>query len=143
AHADRYQGKPMLDVGTGSGILALIALSLGASHARAVDVDPDAIEVARENAHRNHLAARLTADTADLAAVSGTFAVVTANIEARVLVPMADELAARVAEGGILVLSGVLDHQEEDVRRAFGDLALIEAPHEGEWVAIVLARTCT
>jgi ribosomal protein L11 methyltransferase len=140
ARAEVFTGKPMLDVGTGSGILALVGVALGASRARAVDVDPDAVEVAVENAARNGLADRLTADTSPLSSVEGTFAMVTANIEARVLVPMAHELSARVAPGGMLVLSGILETQADDVRRAFDQLALIEVPREGEWVAMVMSR---
>jgi ribosomal protein L11 methyltransferase len=139
SHRDRLVGHDILDVGTGSGILALVALALGASRARAVDVDPDSIEVAIENARRNGLEDRIEADTAALSTVEGSFAVVTANIEARVLVPMADELRARLAPSGLLVLSGILGPQEEEVRRAFGGLKLIEAPREGEWVALVMS----
>jgi ribosomal protein L11 methyltransferase len=140
AHRDRLVENDILDVGTGSGILALVALALGSSRARAVDVDPDAIEVAMENARRNGLEDRMTADTAPLSTVQGSFAVVTANIEARVLVPMADDLQARLARGGLLVLSGILGPQEEEVRKAFGDLVLIEVPREGEWVALVMSH---
>jgi ribosomal protein L11 methyltransferase len=140
AHAAFLAGKEMLDVGTGSGILALVALALGAAHARAIDVDPDAIEVAIENARRNGLDGRMTADTSPLSAVHASYGVVTANIEARVLIPMARELEARVARGGMLVLSGILDGQQDEVRSAFGDLELLRAPAEGEWIALVLSR---
>jgi len=140
ARADFLADKEMLDVGTGSGILALVGLALGAARARAIDVDPDAIEVAIENAQRNGLQRRMTADTSPLNAVHGTYDIVTANIEARVLIPIAPDLKARVARGGILVLSGILETQQDDVQRAFEDLELIEAPHEGEWIALVLNR---
>jgi ribosomal protein L11 methyltransferase len=141
AHRDRLASHDILDVGTGSGILALVALALGAVRARAIDVDPDAIEVAIENARRNGLEDRMTADSGALSTIQGSFAVVTANIEARVLVPMADDLQARLAPGGLLVLSGVLGSQEDEVRKAFGGLVLSEAPREGEWVALVMSNT--
>jgi ribosomal protein L11 methyltransferase len=131
-------GKEVLDVGTGSGILALLALKLGAARARATDVDAEAIEVARENATRNALA--LEADTAPLASISGTFPIVVANIEARVLVPMAKELMKKLAPGGVLVLSGILVPQKDDVRDAYRALELVEAKEKGEWVALVLRK---
>jgi ribosomal protein L11 methyltransferase len=133
--AHDLRDKAVLDVGTGSGILALLALALGAARARATDVDPDAILVARENAERNRLA--LEADTAPLGAIEGTFAVVVANIEARVLVPMARELTKKVAPGGTLVLSGILVPQKDEVRAAYRSLDLVEAKETGEWVALV------
>jgi ribosomal protein L11 methyltransferase len=131
-------GKEVLDVGTGSGILALLALKLGAARARATDVDPEAILVARENAERNGLA--LEVDTAALSAIAGTFPIVVANIEARVLVPMAKDLTKKVAPGGILVLSGILVPQKDEVRAAYPSLELARADEKGEWVCLVLAK---
>ena len=109
----------MLDVGTGSGILALAALMLGADRAVAVDNDPDVIEVAMENAARCGLADRVRIDTTPIEEVAGSFAVVLANIRAGVLLDMAEALVARVAAGGLLVLSGVLVSEEASVRRGF------------------------
>jgi ribosomal protein L11 methyltransferase len=133
-------GESVLDVGCGSGILAVAALLLGARRARCLDVDPDAVEVARENARANRVTSRLTAATTDVAAQRGTFDVVVANIEARVLVPLAGAIAARVAPGGVLVLSGILRGQETEVRAAYPDLTLRLVPAQGEWVALVLER---
>ena len=138
--ASDYSGKDVLDVGTGSGILSLLALKLGAARARATDIDADAIAVARENAERNGLAGRFDAGTAGPDQIRETFALVLANIEAGVLVPMASELAARVAPGGLLVLSGILVPQKDDVRAAYRGLELVRAPEKGEWVALVLRK---
>jgi ribosomal protein L11 methyltransferase len=138
AHGGELAGRPLLDVGCGSGILALVGIELGASGARAVDVDPEAIEVTRENATRNGLEGRVDADCAPIEAIDGTYPVVVANIEARVLIPMAEALGARVAPGGLLVLSGILAPQKDDVRAAYGRFALESAPAKGEWVALVL-----
>lgn len=112
-------GTTVLDVGTGSGILALAALMLGADRAVAVDNDPDVIEVAMENAARCGLADRVRIDTTPIEEVAGSFAVVLANIRAGVLLDMAEALVARVAAGGLLVLSGVLVSEEASVRRGF------------------------
>ena len=137
-HGEELRGKPLLDVGTGSGILALAALHLGASHATCTDNDEEVIPVVLENAERNGMASRVTAAAIGLDAVDGTFPVVVANIEARVLVPMASELKAKVAKGGLLVLSGILLPQEGDVIAAYAPFQVVSAPKKGEWVAIVL-----
>lgn len=130
----------ILDVGCGSGILAVAALLLGAESAVATDVDLDAVEVTRENAELNGVASRIEATTDDVSLVVDTFPFVVANIEARVLIPLADAIASRVSPGGWLVLSGILRGQEDDVRAAYAALDLVEIPADGEWVAIVLRR---
>jgi ribosomal protein L11 methyltransferase len=137
-HGRELTGRTVLDVGCGSGILGLVALMLGAAKVRAVDVDPDAIDVTVENATRNGLDERVQADTAGVEEVVGRFPVVVANIEARVLVPMAGALMEHVAPAGLLVLSGILAPQKDDVRAAYARFALEEAPARGEWVALVL-----
>ncbi|MGO8995380.1 MAG: 50S ribosomal protein L11 methyltransferase [Polyangiaceae bacterium] len=138
SHTKELDGVTVLDVGCGSGILALIAITLGASRARAIDTDPDAAEVTRENATRNGLDERVVVDTTPVEAIAERFAVVVANIEARVLVPMAPVLGARVKPGGLLVLSGILAPQKDEVRAAYARFALEGAPGKGEWVALVL-----
>jgi ribosomal protein L11 methyltransferase len=138
-HRTVFAKGTVLDVGTGSGILALVALSLGAAHVRGIDVDPDAVLVACENAARNGLTAHVEFDTAPLSEVKATYHVVVANIEARVLIPMAPEFAARVRPGGLLILSGVLREQKDDVLRAYSGRA-IEVRAEGEWIAIVVGQ---
>ena len=79
-HAEQLQGQEVLDVGTGSGILSLVALVLGAKSARAIDIDAEAVSVTKENAARNKMSDRVTADTADVAGVPGAYPVVVANI---------------------------------------------------------------
>jgi ribosomal protein L11 methyltransferase len=138
-------GVAVLDVGCGSGVLALVALALGAASARAIDVDPDAVAVTRENAELNGLAGRLVADGVPVSALEERYPVVLANIESRTLVELAPDLVARVASGGVLVLSGILapdvaPAQIEDVRRAFGALDEREVRRRGEWIAVVLGR---
>jgi ribosomal protein L11 methyltransferase len=140
ARASELAGTTVLDVGTGSGILALTALMLGAAHARATDNDPDVIGVVMENAERNGLSDRILADTTDIAEVTGSYPFVLANIEAHVLIPMAKALSQRVAKGGTLVLSGILTHQKEDVVAAYSDLSLASAPQRGEWIALELRK---
>lgn len=140
ARADELRSREVLDVGTGSGILALAALLLGASGARGIDTDADAIEVAKENAERNGLADRFVADTTPVEGIDAAYPVVLANIEARVLIPLAEAIKKTVAPGGLLVLSGILVGQEDEVAKAYAPFVVEETPVEGEWVALVLRR---
>jgi ribosomal protein L11 methyltransferase len=141
ANAAEVQGKLAIDVGCGSGILALAAVALGAERAVAIDNDPEAIDVTRENAVRNGLADRVDASTTDVAALDVTAPLVLANIEARVLVPMAGDLKRRVAPGGLLLLSGILVPQKDEVLAAYADMELVEAPSLGEWVLLALRKS--
>jgi ribosomal protein L11 methyltransferase len=139
-HTAELAGATVLDVGCGSGILALVALLLGAKAARAIDNDPVAIEVTKENAERNGKAAAIDADITDVTVLPGTFPVVLANIEARVLIPLSDAIRARTAPGGLLVLSGILAPQKEEVLAAYADMTVEAAPQKGEWIALVLRK---
>jgi ribosomal protein L11 methyltransferase len=140
AHASEVTGKLVIDVGCGSGILALAALALGAARAVAIDNDPEAIDVTRENAERNALSDRVEASTTDVAALDLVAPLVLANIEARVLFPMAADLKKRVAPGGLLLLSGILVPQKDDVRAAYADMELLDAPALGEWILLALRK---
>lgn len=136
--SSRFSGQVVLDVGTGSGILALTALVLGASRVVATDNDPDAIAVTLENAARNGFSAQIDASTRELSQIDGRFPVVVANIEARVLIPLAGALRDKVAPGGMLVLSGILAGQEGDVAAAYPGLTLSSTEREGDWVCLAL-----
>jgi ribosomal protein L11 methyltransferase len=140
AHAADVSGQTILDVGCGSGILALIALALGAGRAIAVDVDQEAVDVTRENAARNKMTDRVDASTTPIEAVTVEAPLVLANIEARTLIPMAADLAKRVAPGGLLLLSGILVPQKDDVRAAYADMDLEGEPVQGEWVLLALRK---
>lgn len=138
-----FAGATVLDVGTGSGILSLVAIVLGASRAVAVDVDPEAVAVTIENAKRNGLADRVTASAGSAGDVEGRYPLVIANIEARILSPMAEELAAKVGPRGLLVLSGILAGERDAIVGRYEALGLahLESASAGEaagegWVAI-------
>ena len=140
-YAAEAQGKLVIDVGCGSGILALAALALGAERAIAIDNDPEAIDVTRENAARNGLGARVEASTTDVAALAATAPLVLANIEAHVLIPMAPDLMKRVEPGGLLFLSGVLVPQTASVVAAYVEqMDVLETPVLGEWTLIALRK---
>ena len=133
-------GERVLDVGCGTGILAVCALKLGAHSAVCIDIDPDAIEVTRENAQFNDVAAEITASTTPVEEISERFPLVLANIQATVLIPMAPALAERVLPRGMLMLSGILVGQESDVLAAYPGFELEATAVEGEWIALVLTK---
>lgn len=132
-------GERVLDVGCGSGILAIAALKLGAASARGVDVDPIAARTSLENAELNEVT--FDASTTPIAEVDGAHELVLANIRSPILIPMKDALAARLAPGAKLVLSGLLVTEEDEVRAAFDEvLGFVERRVDGEWLALVYAR---
>jgi ribosomal protein L11 methyltransferase len=132
----------VLDLGTGSGILAMAAARLGAGRVCAVDIDPDAVEVARENLAINGLAERIECSATTLEALDGPFDVILANILAEELVRLASQLTARLARGGVLILSGILAEKEAFVRNGFASqpLAYLETARQGEWVAMLYRK---
>jgi ribosomal protein L11 methyltransferase len=135
-------GKTVLDYGCGSGILAMVAKKLGASDVAGVDIDPQAIESARDNAARNHcdidyyLPDSFAASSKEQHA-KGRFDIVVANILSSPLKLMAPMLAGRVAPGGALILSGVLARQAEEVALAYAPLIKLGVWAEQDgWVAL-------
>jgi ribosomal protein L11 methyltransferase len=132
--------RRVLDVGTGSGVLAIVANRLGAASVLAVDDDPDALESARENLELNGIGDGIDlrrADFRDLAALP--FDVVTANLTGGLLLKGVDVLVGAVAPGGSLVLSGITAEEEDEVRRAFESrLALVDVAREDGWTALLL-----
>ncbi len=139
-----YPGARVLDLGTGSGILAIAAAKLGAGRVLALDTDPQAVTVARENVHRNGVADRVRVARGSLAQAVGRFGVVAVNILARVLVEMAEGgLARRLAPEGRLIAAGLLVGQEEQVRDAFerAGLTVIGRRQMEDWVALEATRT--
>lgn len=136
-------GQSVLDYGCGSGILALVAKKLGAGDVTGVDIDPQALEAARYNTERNQCVVdyHLPDTFAQAFPEHVTFETVVANILANPLMLMAPMLCGRIAPGGHLVLSGVLERQAEEVIAAYAPyVALrVHAAHEG-WVALTGQR---
>lgn len=133
----------ILDLGTGSGILAMAASLLGAGTVLAVDIDPEAVLVAQENLALNGMADRIICNTTPLESIPGTFDVILANILAEELVRLAPQLAERVAADGALILSGILAEKEAFVREGFAryaELAYCSTARAGEWVALLYRR---
>jgi len=134
------EGKSVLDVGTGSGILAIAAAKRGASPVVAVDTDTLAVDAARENAVANGVAIPVGIGSA--ADVPGRFEVVIANIVSPVLQRIAPHLAARLASGGTLLLAGISAPAEAATREAFSHVRLevLDRNQRDDWVALALRR---
>lgn len=133
---------PVLDVGTGSGILSLAAARLGTRLAIAIDTDPIAARATRVNAERNGLAASLAVANADLRAVRGAYPVILANLYARVLYELMPAFAALAAPGGRLIVAGILEFDRTAIERRAEEAGFaVEAvrPLEG-WPTLVLRK---
>jgi ribosomal protein L11 methyltransferase len=142
---DRVLSRPglsLLDVGTGSGILAIGAALLGAAPIVATDIDDASMAATRENAARNGVGDRISVSRRGLDEVEGTFDVVVANILFHILLDLRDGLRAHVATGGALLLSGVLGVQDEALLEAFeGEGFVVEnIEHAGDWVCATMRR---
>lgn len=133
----------VLDVGSGSGILGLAALALGAERVDALDTDPVAVAATLSNAGANGMADRLSAREGSLAAeCAAPYALVLANLVAAVLVELAPRLAAHLAADGTLLAGGIIAARGEEVVTALADagLAVVERVDDGEWVSLRMRR---
>jgi ribosomal protein L11 methyltransferase len=134
-----HGGESVLDVGTGSGLLAMVALRLGAANAMGIDHDSDAIECAREYAAVNRFGPELVLECGTLA-VERSYDVVLANLDRRTLLDLSESLAASTR--GILMVSGLLVEQRDEIVGAFGSAGLYpgrERDREG-WLAMEFTR---
>lgn len=135
-----------LDLGCGTGILAMALARTGAGHVVASDNDPAAVAVARENRERNRLPRHrvrvILADGFQHPLLQGRFDTIVANILARPLIKMSCRLARHAAPGGTVILSGVLRTQEKEVLAAYQRGGLVRRQHFrlGEWSTLVLAK---
>lgn len=141
----------LLDVGTGSGILSIIALKLGAKHAVGTDLDPCAVPAVEENKEVNQIPAddftMMIGNIIDDKAVQNQvgyekYDIVTANILADVLIPLTPVIVHQMKPGAVYITSGILDIKEEEVRKAVEDagLTVLEITHQGEWVSITAQK---
>lgn len=141
----------LLDVGTGSGILAILSLMFGAKAAVGTDLDPCAIEAVRENKEANGI------PEDDFKLIIGNiiiekeiqdqvgyecYDIVTANILAEVLVPLTPVIVHQLKKGGIYIMSGIIDDKEQIVTQAVeaAGLEVLEVNYQGEWVGIVARK---
>ncbi|OUN15156.1 50S ribosomal protein L11 methyltransferase [Gemmiger sp. An87] len=133
-------GERMLDIGTGSGILAIAALKLGAASAEGVDIDPMCVRTAGENAALNGVDDKLQVLIGDLSdKATGTYNIITANIVANAILSLAPHVPALMAPGATFIASGVIDTRRDEVvegLRAAG-LNVVEVREQNGWVAIL------
>ena len=141
----------VLDVGTGSGILSIIALKLGARHAVGTDLDPCAVPAVEENKEVNGIPVEafdmMIGNIIDDKEVQDQvgyekYDIVTANILADVLVPLTPVIVAQMKKGAYYITSGILDVKEDVVVQAVKDagLTLVEVTHQGEWVSVTARK---
>ncbi len=132
-------GMSVLDMGTGSGILAIAAAFLGAARVTALDNDPIAVKAATENVLANGLRSRIEVKLGSVGAVSGEFDLIVVNILAHVIQEMlAQDLARHLRPGGPFIAAGILETQADDVLRTFAvhSLQLVEKRQEKDWVLL-------
>jgi ribosomal protein L11 methyltransferase len=140
--APRGGSRRLLDVGTGSGILAIGAALLGFSRVVGIDNDPEAIEVAEENIVLNGLSAKIEVLRAGPEEVKGSFDVVIANIQSMPLIGMSETITSKLIDGGRLALSGILVEQADEVCAEYEKmgLRLTGAKTAGEWVLLAFMK---
>ena len=141
----------LLDVGTGSGILSIIALKLGARHAVGTDLDPCAVPAVEENKEVNGIPVEafdmMIGNIIDDKEVQDKvgyekYDIVTANILADVLVPLTPVIVHQMKPGAVYITSGILDVKEEVVKEAVvaAGLEVVEVTHQGEWVSVTARK---
>lgn len=141
----------LLDVGTGSGILSIVALKLGAGHAVGTDLDPCAISAAKENLETNDIPVGkmdvMIGNIIDDREVQDAvgyekYDIVTANILADVLIPLTPVILHQMKKGGIYITSGIIDEKETEVVDAIkaAGLEVLEVTHQGEWVSVTARK---
>lgn len=141
----------LLDVGTGSGILAILSLMFGAKRAIGTDLDPCAVDAVRENKKANNikeedfslLIGNIITDKEVQEQVGyECYDIVTANILAEVLVALTPVIVSQLKQGGIYITSGIIDDKEETVRKVVeaAGLEIVEVTYQGEWVSITARK---
>ena len=145
-------GDELLDVGTGSGILSVIGIMLGAGHVLGTDLDDNAIIATRENMEANGITAgryeviegNIIDDikTQDYAGYN-KYDIVTANILADIIIPLLGEIAVHMKDGAVIITSGIIDMKEKAVKEAFEankDFEILETTYQGEWVSVTARK---
>ena len=136
-YAPSVRRERFLDVGTGTGLLAIAARALGFPTVIGLDTDPLSIEASRKNIGLNR-SGSIELLEGDIGCVSGTFQMIAANLISGTLVELAGEIASRLESSGIVIMSGILRGQEDDVAAAAGKAGLrcVERLRDGKWVTL-------
>lgn len=140
-YAPAVARERFLDLGTGTGLLAIAARALGFKAVIGVDIDPLAIEASRRNIQLNRTEGIELIEGA-ISAAAGTYDMITANLISGTLVELADEIAARSGPSGIVIMSGILDGQDQEVEAAAEKAGLhcAERLRDGKWVTLAFRR---
>lgn len=144
-------GDSMLDLGCGSGILSVVSLMLGAAHATAVDIDPNAVDIAYDNAQRNNVNKEkyrvlsgniLTDDAVKEKIGDRKYDIVAANIVADVIIGLAPVAAEYIKDNGVFITSGIITEREADVKTALTEngFDISDTQRRGEWICIICRR---
>lgn len=145
-------GDRVLDVGTGSGILGITAIKLGAGSAFGTDLDENAVEAARENVAVNHIPAEqfpiitgniIDDETVQKEAGFNCYDIVVANILAPVIIMLSGEVARHMKKGSVMITSGIINTKEAEVKKAFEenpDFEILETTHQNDWVSVTVRR---
>ena len=136
-------GEEIIDVGTGSGILAIGAALLGAGHVLAVDIDPDAVRVAVENVRNNHVEDTVTVRQGDLLdRVSAVCDICVANIISDIIISFALPLKPHIRPGGLFICSGIVSQRSDEVTSALdaSGYEILRKEKKGEWTAFLCRR---
>lgn len=143
----------LLDVGTGSGILSIVGLKLGAKSSIGTDLDPNAISAAKENMESNDISPEdfkvMIGNIIDDEEMQkeigfGCYDIVVANILADIIIPLQAMIAGQLKPGGLFISSGIIDMKEQAVLEALGknpELEVVEITRQGEWVSITAKKT--
>ncbi|MBN1827744.1 MAG: 50S ribosomal protein L11 methyltransferase [Deltaproteobacteria bacterium] len=132
----------VLDIGTGTGILAICAVKLGAASAHAIDIDPKAVEIAGRNAEINGVAGKMEIENRDATLLKGSYNLITANLTAATLIKIHSHLLDLLAPGGYLIASGIMEQDMDSIEKVFqaDGLFLREKKNEREWLCYVFGK---
>jgi ribosomal protein L11 methyltransferase len=138
-----HGGLSVLDVGTGSGILSIVAAKSGAKEVWGIDIDGVAVENARENVEKNHVSDIVKIRKGSIGDLHKKFNVIVANIDLKSLRRMRKPLTSHLNDRGLLILSGILEEEKERIRKHYletGLLRWIKETQEGEWVCLTFRK---
>lgn len=143
-------GKKVLDLGCGSGILSIAAMLLGAESSVAIDVEENAVKIAKENAEKNNIdlsvytawCGNIISDSELAARIGDGYDIITANIVADILIGMKDHFYRFLKPEGILIISGIIDERKEEVTDAVkkAGFEIVEFCEESDWAAVMLRK---
>jgi len=134
--------RTVLDVGTGTGILAICSAKLGARAVTGIDIDPKAVEIAGKNIILNGVEDRVEIINRDITLCRGSFDLIVANLISGVLIQLHEHLISLTKPGGYIIASGITEHDAKDVERIFcnGDVTLHNTQIEKEWVCYTFKK---